>query len=90
MSDGVQGGKPEAVGEEKPENNNYFRGAENTDRVRQRRKANPGYRRKKKPDPAEVQQIEVSTTQGQPVRYPLLNLPHFLGEIIPNLPVLRV
>jgi hypothetical protein len=40
----------------KPENKNYFRGAENTDRVRQWRKANPGYRRKKKPAPVDVQQ----------------------------------
>jgi len=34
--------------------------------------------------------MEVSTTQGQAVRYTLLNLPHylctFLGEIIPRLP----
>lgn len=40
----------------KPENENYFRGAENTDRVRQWRKANPGYRGKKKPGPGDVQQ----------------------------------
>lgn len=40
----------------KPENKNYFRGAENTERVRQWRKANPGYRRKKRPESADVQQ----------------------------------
>lgn len=40
----------------KPENKNYFHGAENTDRVRQWRKANPGYRRKKRPASAGVQQ----------------------------------
>jgi hypothetical protein len=33
----------------RPENENYFRGAENTERVRQWRKAHPGYWRKKKP-----------------------------------------
>ena len=46
----------------KPENKNYFRGAENTDRVRQWRKANPGYRRKKTPEPADVLQ-DVCLTQ---------------------------
>ena len=45
----------------KPENKNYFRGAEITDRVRQWRKANPGYRRKKKPDPVDVQQDSCDT-----------------------------
>ena len=33
----------------RPENQNYFREAENTERVRQWRKAHPGYWRKKKP-----------------------------------------
>lgn len=32
----------------KPENGNYFRGAENRERVREWRKANPGYWRKKR------------------------------------------
>ena len=32
----------------RPENENYFRGAENSERVRQWRKAHPGYWRKKK------------------------------------------
>ena len=45
----------------KEENENYFRGAENTDRVRQWRKANPGYRGKKKPAPADVQQDSWNT-----------------------------
>jgi len=45
----------------KLENKSYFRGAENTDRVRQWRKANPGYRRKKKPAPAGVQQDSCDT-----------------------------
>ena len=33
---------------EKPENKNYFRGADNMERVREWRKANPGYWRKKR------------------------------------------
>jgi hypothetical protein len=33
----------------RPENENYFRGDENTERVRQWRKVHPGYWRKKKP-----------------------------------------
>jgi len=41
-------------------------------------------------NPPSVQAMTVSTTQGQAVRYSLLNLPHylcaFLGEIIPWLP----
>ena len=45
-------------------------------------------------NPPSLQAMEVSTTQGQPVRYTLLNLPHylcaFLDGIIPNLPALRV
>lgn len=45
----------------KPENKNYFRGEENTDRVRQWRKANPGYRRKKKREPVDVQQDSCDT-----------------------------
>ena len=40
----------------KPENQNYFRGPENTERVRQWRKENPGYRRNKKPIPADALQ----------------------------------
>lgn len=40
----------------KAENENYFRGEGNTDRVRQWRKANPGYRRKKRAGPRDVQQ----------------------------------
>jgi len=40
----------------KPENQNYFRGAGNTDRTRQWRKANRGYRRKKKSSGKSVQQ----------------------------------
>lgn len=41
-------------------------------------------------NPPSLQAMEISTTQGQPVRYTLLNLPHylcaFLGGIIPHLP----
>ena len=40
----------------KAENQNYFRGAGNTDRTRQWRKANRGYRRKKKSAGKSVQQ----------------------------------
>jgi hypothetical protein len=41
-------------------------------------------------NPPSLQAMEVSTTQGQEVRYTLLNLPHylcaFLGEIITRMP----
>jgi hypothetical protein len=40
-------------------------------------------------NPPSLQTMKVSTTQGQPVRYTLLNLPHylcaFLGGIVPGL-----
>jgi hypothetical protein len=36
---------------ERPENENYFLGADNCERVRQWRQAHPGYWRNKKPDP---------------------------------------
>ncbi len=37
----------------RPENKDYFRGAENCERVRQWRRANPGYWRKKPPPPGD-------------------------------------
>jgi len=40
----------------RPENRDYFRGAENCERVRLWRLANPGYRRNKRPDPKSVLQ----------------------------------
>jgi hypothetical protein len=40
----------------KAENQNYFRGAENCERVREWRKAHPGYSRKKKPIEADALQ----------------------------------
>ena len=40
----------------KPENQNYFRGPENTERVRQWRKEHPGYGRNKKPVQADALQ----------------------------------
>ena len=40
----------------RPENRDYFRGAENCERVRRWRLANPGYRRNKRPAPGSVLQ----------------------------------
>ena len=47
----------------RPENENYFRGAENCERVRQWRREHPGYWRKKIPAPSGTLQ-EISTPQA--------------------------
>ncbi len=45
----------------RPENRDYFRGAENCERVRLWRLANPGYRRNKRPAPQSVLQEPLVT-----------------------------
>lgn len=62
---------------EKPENQNHFRGPENSERVRQWRKAHPGYWRKRKPlPPVPLQETCVSqATPRQVVAVPEFILP---------------
>lgn len=58
--------------QQKPQNQNYFRGEENCERVREWRKRNPGYGRKKKSSPAEaLQDVCMSQpAQSQPLAGP--------------------
>jgi hypothetical protein len=52
---------------QKPENQNYFRGPDNCQRVKDWRKGNPGYWRKKKSEPREALQevCQVQATQSE-------------------------
>jgi hypothetical protein len=60
---------------EKPQNQNYFRGEENCERVREWRKRHPGYSRKKKSAPGEaLQDLCMSQpAQSQPLADPDLS-----------------
>ena len=60
---------------EKPQNQNYFRGEENCERVREWRERHPGYARKKKSAPAEaLQDLCMSqAAQNQPLAGPDLS-----------------
>lgn len=57
----------------RPENENYFRGADNCERVRQWRKAHPGYWRKKIPAAdGTLQEISTPQATAQPVENKVL------------------
>jgi hypothetical protein len=52
----------------KPENRSYFRGPENTERVRRWRERHPGYRRKKRSSPDTLQDLALSeVSPNQPI-----------------------
>lgn len=68
---------------ERPENENYFRGADNAERVRQWRKTHPGYWRNKKPapsgtlqDPCGTQLVDPETVEPSPPRVALQDICH--------------
>lgn len=78
----------------RPENENYFRGAENSGRVQLWRKAHPGYWRKKIPEPAAaLQDSSEAPAEAQLLeneRLDLLPLPVALQEICFMQPALIV
>lgn len=67
----------------RPENENYFRGADNCERVRQWRKAHPGYWRNKRPDPPSTlqdpcvtQPIDQEAIEPPPLKVALQDICH--------------
>ena len=75
---------------QKPENETYFRGAVNTDRVRQWRLAHPGYRRNKTSAPELVQQdvLKLQVAANEIVAQP--EPAHVLQEICFSQPAMFV
>ena len=74
----------------KPENQKYFRGSENVERVRQWRKEHPGYWRKKKPGREEALQ-EICREQDPPGKQVVeAGVPDTLQDVCRSQPALLV
>jgi hypothetical protein len=67
---------------QKPENQNYFSGSQNSQRVKEWRKRNPGYWRKKNPPPQEPLQDLCTTQVAQDEKVKRIEISDALQDVL--------
>ena len=75
---------------QKPENQNYFSGSQNSQRVKEWRKRNPGYWRKKKPAPQEPLQDLCTTQVAQDEEVKRIEISDALQDVLLMQPAVMV
>ena len=75
---------------QKPDNQNYFSGPQNSQRVKEWRKRNPGYWRKKKPPPQEPLQDLCTTQVAQDEEVKRIEISDALQDVLVMQPAVMV